>query len=87
MPYLKRQPEPEKQPEHKDSDDDVLTIRESAAYLRVSEKTLADSLKGDDPPPGFRVGMGRGQWRFLRSELKAWARRRARCAQQQEGQP
>ena len=48
--------------------DDVLTIREVADYLKVNEKTVY-SLAQKRRIPGFKVG---GQWRFRREDLDAW---------------
>jgi excisionase family DNA binding protein len=47
---------------------DVLTIREVADYLKVNEKTVY-SLAQRRRIPGFKVG---GQWRFRREDLDAW---------------
>ena len=47
---------------------DILTIREVAAYLRITEKT-AYRLAASQKLPGFKVG---GSWRFRRSEIDAW---------------
>lgn len=49
-------------------DDDIITIREVAVYLRLKEKT-AYALVAKGEIPGFKVG---GSWRFRRSELKKW---------------
>jgi len=48
--------------------DDVLTIREVAEFLKVNEKTVY-SLAQQRRIPGFKVG---GQWRFRREDLDAW---------------
>jgi excisionase family DNA binding protein len=48
--------------------DDVLTIREVADFLKVNEKTVY-SLAQKRRIPGFKVG---GQWRFRRGDLDAW---------------
>lgn len=50
---------------------EVFTTSEAAAFLRICEKTLRSLLASSNPPPRFRVGR---QWRFLRSDLEAWAR-------------
>ena len=47
---------------------DILTIREVADYLRITEKT-AYRLAGSEKLPGFKVG---GSWRFRRAEIDAW---------------
>ena len=48
--------------------DEVLTIKEVAAMLKVGEKT-AYTLAQSRDLPGFKVG---GQWRFRRSDIQAW---------------
>lgn len=48
--------------------DDILTIKEVAAYLKLKEKT-AYRLAAEGKIPGFKVG---GSWRFKRSEVEKW---------------
>lgn len=48
--------------------DEILTIREVAALLKINAKT-AYKLAADSKLPGFRVG---GSWRFKRSVIDAW---------------
>lgn len=48
--------------------DEILTIREVAAYLKLTEKT-AYRLTAEGDIPGFKVG---GSWRFRRSEIENW---------------
>ncbi|HAT3864088.1 TPA: helix-turn-helix domain-containing protein [Legionella pneumophila] len=48
--------------------DEILTIKEMAAYLKVAEKTIY-RLTGSKQLPGFKVG---GIWRFKRSEIDVW---------------
>ena len=47
---------------------DILTMREVADYLRITEKT-AYRLASEGKLPGFKVG---GSWRFRQSEIDAW---------------
>jgi excisionase family DNA binding protein len=47
---------------------DVLTIREVADYLKVNEKTVY-GLAQKRRIPAFKVG---GRWRFRRADLDAW---------------
>ena len=47
---------------------DILTMREVADYLRITEKT-AYRLASEGKLPGFKVG---GSWRFRQSEIEAW---------------
>lgn len=49
-------------------DSDILTIREVADYLRITEKT-AYRLAANKKLPGFKVG---GSWRFRLREIEAW---------------
>ena len=47
---------------------EIMTIREVANYLRITEKT-AYRLAADHKIPGFKVG---GAWRFRMSEIEHW---------------
>ncbi|GEQ98146.1 DNA-binding protein [Iodidimonas gelatinilytica] len=47
---------------------DILTIKEVAEYLRITEKT-AYRLASERKIPGFKVG---GSWRFQKSEIDEW---------------
>ncbi|HRP44785.1 MAG TPA: helix-turn-helix domain-containing protein [Ginsengibacter sp.] len=48
--------------------DDIMTIREVAQFLRLTEKTAYRyALEGTIP--GFKVG---GAWRFSRKEIDLW---------------
>ena len=47
---------------------DIMTIREIADYLKLTEKT-AYRLTAEGKIPGFKVG---GSWRFRRSEIERW---------------
>ncbi|WP_352309033.1 helix-turn-helix domain-containing protein [Psychrobacter sp. W2-37-MNA-CIBAN-0211] len=49
-------------------DNEVLTIKEVAEYLKVNERTIY-RLAASNELPGFRVG---NAWRFKRSDLDAW---------------
>jgi len=48
--------------------DEIMTIQEVAAYLKLKEKT-AYRLAADGTIPGFKVG---GSWRFRRNEIETW---------------
>ncbi|MFT6901159.1 MAG: excisionase family DNA binding protein [Colwellia sp.] len=48
--------------------DQILTLKEVAAYLKLAEKT-AYRLVSEGKLPGFKVG---GSWRFKREDLEAW---------------
>lgn len=48
--------------------DEIWTIKELAAYLKLKEKT-AYALVAKGEIPGFKVG---GSWRFRRSDIERW---------------
>jgi len=48
--------------------DDILTVKEVAAYLKLTEKT-AYRLAAEGKLPGFKIG---GSWRFKISDIKEW---------------
>jgi excisionase family DNA binding protein len=48
--------------------DQILTLKEVAAYLKLAEKT-AYRLASEGKLPGFKVG---GSWRFKREDLETW---------------
>lgn len=48
--------------------DEIFTIKEASAYLKLAEKT-AYRLASEGKLPGFKVG---GSWRFRKSEVDAW---------------
>lgn len=49
-------------------DSDIMTIREVAEYLKLTEKTTY-RLAAEGELPGFKVG---GSWRFKRQDLEKW---------------
>jgi len=50
------------------STDEVLTLQEVAALLKIAERTAYMMVQRGDLP-GFKVG---GQWRFKRVDIDAW---------------
>jgi len=48
--------------------EEILTIKEVAAYLKLTEKT-AYRLAAEGKLPGFKIG---GSWRFEISDIKKW---------------
>ena len=48
--------------------DQILTLKEVAAYLKLADKT-AYRLVSEGKLPGFKVG---GSWRFKREDIEAW---------------
>lgn len=55
-------------PEPKRMSDEVLTVLEVAALLRVADKTVY-TMAQQGELPAFKV---RGQWRFKRDDIDAW---------------
>src|SRR5262245_39112970 len=51
----------------------VLTVKEAAQYLRVSERIVTELAKGD-VLPGKQIGK---DWRFLKEALDDWLRCRS----------
>ena len=47
---------------------DILTIRQLAGYLHVTERTIY-RLAAAKGIPAFKVG---GSWRFRRADIEAW---------------
>ena len=56
---------------------DVLTIREVAALLKVGEKTIY-SMAQSGELPAFKV---RGQWRFSRKDIDVWIEQQKNTSQ------
>jgi excisionase family DNA binding protein len=52
---------------------EILTIKEVAVYLKVTERTIY-RLAGAKKIPAFKVG---GTWRFSRADIDAWIRRQS----------
>lgn len=48
--------------------EEILTLKEVAAYLKLAEKT-AYRLAADGELPGFKVG---GAWRFKSEDIEQW---------------
>ncbi|MES9983560.1 MAG: helix-turn-helix domain-containing protein [Candidatus Thiodiazotropha sp. 6PLUC6] len=48
--------------------DQILTLKEVAVYLKLAEKT-AYKLAAAGKLPGFKVG---GSWRFKREDIDHW---------------
>ena len=61
--------------------DEVLTIKEVAALLKIAEKT-AYVMAQRGELPGFKVG---GQWRFKRSDIDDWIEEKKKAAQRNGG--
>ncbi len=54
--------------------DEILTLKELAEYLKLTEKT-AYRLAAEGKLPGFKVG---GSWRFKLTDIEAWIERQKR---------
>ena len=52
---------------------EILTIREIADYLKVTERTIY-RLSAAKKIPAFKVG---GAWRFSRADIDSWIRRQS----------
>lgn len=59
------------------TNDEILTISEVAALLKIAEKTVY-VLAQRREIPGFKVG---GQWRFSRAAIDSWIESRTRAPQ------
>ena len=51
-----------------DSDGEILTLEEVAAFLKAGKRTVYRFAQNGDIP-AFKLG---GTWRFRRSELERW---------------
>lgn len=51
--------------------DEILTLKELAEYLKLTEKT-AYRLAAEGRLPGFKVG---GSWRFKVSTIQDWIKK------------
>lgn len=63
--------------------DEILTLPEVAALLRIAEKTVY-GLAQRGQVPAFKVG---GQWRFSRDAIQTWIEHRTRAAQPDTNSP
>lgn len=52
------------------SDDEIMTVKELADYLKIAEKTTYRFV-AEGKIPGFKVG---ASWRFRKSEIDRWIR-------------
>jgi excisionase family DNA binding protein len=55
------------------SEGEILTIKQVAEYLKVTDRTIY-RLAGAKKIPAFKVG---GTWRFSRADLDTWIRRQS----------
>ena len=61
--------------------DDILTIKEVADYLKLTERTLY-RLVQEGQVPGFKVG---NSWRFKRADIERWIEEQKVRVQKAEG--
>jgi excisionase family DNA binding protein len=52
---------------------EILTIKEVAEYLKVTERTIY-RLAGTKKIPAFKVG---GTWRFARADIDNWIKQQS----------
>lgn len=57
--------------------EEILTIKEVADYLKVTERTLY-RLAQEGKIPAFKVG---GSWRFRREDLERWIQNQINTAE------
>ncbi len=57
----------------KSSSSEILTIREVAGYLKVTERTIY-RLAAAKKIPAFKVG---GAWRFSRADIDIWIKQQS----------
>jgi excisionase family DNA binding protein len=53
---------------------EILTIKQVASYLRVTERTIY-RVAAAKQIPAFKVG---GAWRFSRADIEAWIKSQSR---------
>ena len=58
-------------------DNDIMTMKEVAEYLKLNEKT-AYRLTSEGKLPAFKVG---GSWRFQKSEIDQWIKEQSNTNQ------
>ena len=55
------------------SEGEILTIKQVATYLKVTERTIY-RLAGAKKIPAFKVG---GTWRFSKADIDAWIKQQS----------
>ena len=63
-------------------EDEILTIREVADYLKVTNRTIY-RLAAAKQIPAFKVG---GSWRFARVDIDKWIRQQSASSGAASGQ-
>ncbi len=62
---------------------EILTLREVADYLKVTERTIY-RLVAARKIPAFKVG---GTWRFSRADIDGWIKQQSLIQQAEAGDP
>lgn len=62
-------------------DNDIMTMKEVADYLKLNEKT-AYRLTSEGKLPAFKVG---GSWRFRKSEIDQWIKDQSNTKRDEKG--
>ena len=60
---------------------DIMTVKELADYLKIAEKT-AYRFASEGKVPGFKVGSA---WRFKKEEIDAWIKRQSEATTMGKG--
>lgn len=63
------------------TDDEILTFKELAVYLKIAEKT-AYRFASEGRLPGFKVGEA---WRFGKSEIDQWTKEQSTGGKNESG--
>ena len=61
--------------------DEIMTVKELAGYLKIAEKT-AYRFASEGKVPGFRVG---NSWRFKKTEIDEWIKRQSEKNRTEQG--
>jgi excisionase family DNA binding protein len=62
-------------------DNDIMTMKEVAEYLKLNEKT-AYRLTSDGKLPAFKVG---GSWRFRKADIDNWIKQQTEGNTEEKG--
>lgn len=60
--------------------DEIMTLKEVAVYLKLAEKT-AYRLAAEGKLPGFKAG---GSWRFKQSDIEKWIEKQKNNTEKQD---
>jgi excisionase family DNA binding protein len=65
------------------SESEILTLRDVADYLKVTERTIYRLISAKKIP-AFKVG---GTWRFSRADIDGWIKQQSLIQQAEVGDP